>query len=141
LALKRDAEDAAISDLIREAADYVCEYCGIEVPRGNGRAFHCSHFFSRANRQVRHHPDNLMALCAGCHKKLGESPHLHVAAKKRQLGETRYEELCRRAHGTAFKYMASDKKERLAHYRAELQRIRKLRKHGVTGRIEVVSYD
>jgi len=139
--MKRTPEDAICSDLIREAADWTCERCGIEVPRDNGKAFHCSHFFSRGNHQVRYFLDNLTALCASCHKLLGESPPLHDAFQKKRLGEPRYEDLCRRAGGSSIKYTKHDKAEIKKHYKAELQRIRKLRKQGVTGRIEVVSYD
>lgn len=141
MALKRSPLDATLSDLIREAADWVCEKCGIEVPRDNGRAFHCSHFYSRANHQVRYFPDNLSALCASCHKQLGEAPALHDAFQRKRLGMVLYDELMLRAGGASIKYTKHDKAEMLKHYKAELARLRKLRKQGVTGRIEIVPYD
>jgi hypothetical protein len=138
--VKRDVLDAVISDLVRERDDWTCQYSGRIFPDRKGQDVHCSHFYSRSYISTRWHPDNMLCLSAGAHDFVGKNPDAHVALIKRVLGDARYEALQARKN-KIFRYRGPDKKAMLKHYRSELERLLALRASGVTGRIEVVSYD
>ena len=140
MALKRDATDAAFSDAVREAADWRCQRCGREFPERKGQDAHCSHFFSRKFNSTRWFPDNAVLACASCHAVTTDDHDEHVNLFKRILGPVRYEWLLKRKP-LIVRYRAADKKAMAAHYRAEVARIKQLRREGVMGCVELVAYD
>lgn len=138
--IKRSPLDAVFSDVIREAADWTCQYSGLQFPDRKGRDVHCSHFISRANLATRWFPDNATCLSAAAHKRLSENPDEHVAFMRRILGDARYEWLQIRKRQIV-RYRASDKKAMQKHFKDELERIRAMRAEGVVGPVEVVPWD
>lgn len=138
--MKRDATDAAFSDLIREAYDWTCARCSRHFPDRKGRDIHASHFYSRQFNSTRWFVDNAACLCATCHDFVGKHPDEHTDFFRKLLGPVRYEALKTRQRGI-FRYRAADKKAMRKHYAAELERIKALRAEGVTGPVEIVSYD
>lgn len=138
--IKRTPLDAMVSDLVREAADWACERCGIEFPDRKSRNLHASHYFGRAIDSTRHFLDNVSSLCGGCHKELSSDHDEHYRFMMRRLGEVRYD-LLRQRKQKVVRYRASDYKAMREHYRSELERLRAMRADGVQGHIEVVAYD
>lgn len=140
MALKRDATDAAFSDAVREAADWLCQRCGRMFPERKGQDAHCSHFLSRKFNSTRWHPDNAVCLCASCHAVVTDDHDEHVTLIKRILGSVRYERLKQRKQ-LVVRYRPADKREMSKHYRAEVARIKQMRREGVIGAVELVPYD
>ena len=138
--IKRTPLDAVFSDLIRERADWTCQCCGREYPDRKGSGLHCSHYFGRRGASTRHHGDNCFALCFGCHQKMGANPHDHKTFAFEQLGEPRYDELVRRAYGVR-KRVKGERKDMQAHFKAQLEYIRRRRMEGETGLIEFAEWD
>ena len=138
--IKRSPLDAVFSDLIREAADWTCQHTGRQFPDRKGRDVHCSHFYSRSYSSTRWYPDNAFCLSAAAHDYMGKNPDEHVAMVKRILGDARFEMLQERKRQIV-RYRASDRKAMQKHYRDELERLLEMRRNGVVGPIEVVSYD
>jgi len=138
--VKRDALDAVVSDLVRERDDWTCQYSGRQFLDRKGRDVHCSHFFSRVYNSVRWFPDNLLCLSASAHDFVGKNPDAHVALMRRVLGDARYEWL-RERKNRIYRYRGPDKTAMRKHYSNELERLRAMRAQGVTGYIEVASYD
>ena len=142
--IKRDFLDKAVSDAVR-ASWAMCAHCLTTFDRQkNGswtQKFHCSHFHGRASgNSTRYHPDNLTALCAGCHKLFGDDPGEHVAFIKKIMGDVRYDAL-RVRKSKVMKYTKADKKAMASWYRDETRRIMALRDQGETGYISLVSWD
>lgn len=140
MAIKRDKLDAVVSDLIRERSDWTCDHCETQYSYDRRGGLHCSHLWSRANKATRWFPDNLFAHCFGCHQRLGGNPVAFRDWAVQRLGEGAFDNLTLRAR-RPMKYTKADKEEMYQHYKAELERLRKLRKEGHTGYLEVVSYD
>lgn len=72
MALKRDKHDIVFSQLVRERANYECDYCGRQF-RHEPSKLHCSHFKSRRHKSTRYHPFNAfdrVARLAGTSVKL-----------------------------------------------------------------------
>lgn len=138
--IKRTPLDALISDLIREAADWTCERCGLVFPERKSQACHASHYISRSFVSTRYFIDNLSCLCAACHDAVGKDPGEHYRFVFGKLGEVRYDELRQRKQ-RVMRYRNHDRAAMRAHYKAELARVKDMRSKGVTGLIEVVSYD
>ena len=135
--MKRDKYDALFSDLVR-IRSLACERCGIEYPDFpdvRDRSFHCSHYIGRIWKATRYHPDNAFALCAACHKEVGDDPGAHYKFAFEKLGEERYEALRVRKH-TQIKWGKPFMKELYKHYKSEYDRLVELRNQGVTGRLE-----
>jgi hypothetical protein len=138
--VKRDALDAVFSDVIREAYDWTCAYSGLVFPDRKGRDVQCSHFKSRTFNSTRWFPDNAVCLSAAAHNYLSKHPDEHTDFIRRHLGQVRYDELCQR-NRRIYRYRAADKAAMRKHYHGELERIRALRAQGISGPVEVVSYD
>ena|SRR5210317_1120088 len=138
--IKRTPLDAVFSDLIRERADWTCEYCGKEFPERKGAGLHCSHFFGRRGASTRHHGDNCFSLCFSCHQKMGESPHDHKSWVFKQLGEPRYDDLVLRANSVC-KRTKAERKEMLEHFKAQLEYLKRRRREGEIGVIEFTEWD
>ena len=138
--IKRTPLDAVFSDLVRERADWTCQYCGKHFPDRKGAGLHCSHFFGRRGASTRHCGDNCYALCYFCHQKLGSNPHDHRSFVYQQLGEVRYDLLVLRAN-TPVKRTKAERAEMLAHFKAQLEYMRRRRREGEVGLIEFVEWD
>jgi len=142
--IKRDFLDKAVSDAVR-ASWAMCAHCLTEFDRQKngswGKNFQCSHFYGRGSgSSTRWFPDNLTALCGGCHRFLGESPDEHTAFIKKILGDVRFGELKIRKR-LVIKYTKYEKKEMATFYRYETKRIMALRDQGEMGYISLVAWD
>lgn len=67
-----------IANRIRERDDYTCQLCGL---RQTSPALHVHHkkplsTFLLSELEIADHPDNLIALCPSCHKKVEYNPSL-----------------------------------------------------------------
>lgn len=136
--MKRDRLDTIFSNVIREAADYVCDRCRKNY-RDRPMALHCSHIFGRQHKSVRASSLNAQALCYPCHRWYGENPIESGSWIREWLGETGYERLLAMKN-TAIRWNQQAKDERYAHWKAEYERVMGMRKQGVTGFIRLVDY-
>lgn len=132
--VKRDKYDTVFSDLVRERANFTCEYCRINYRHIPGY-LHCSHVFGRRNQSVRLHPDNAFAHCLKCHEYLEENPVEFAEWAKDQLGRQQYDRL-RLLSNKPTKFKPWEKELIHQHYLKERRRLRTLRKDGVITRIE-----
>jgi hypothetical protein len=132
--VKRDKYDILFSELVRERADWICEYCGNDFNHDNGR-LHNSHVFGRRHKGVRIHYWNGCAHCYKCHPYLEENPIEFAEWYKQQFGEAQYYQLLVIANRPT-KLTVFDKEVIHKHYLAEKRRMLGLRKQGVRGRIE-----
>ena len=97
--MKRDANDAKFSDMIRERDQWTCQRCGkIYVPPT--RALHSAHMFSRGKPRTRMDPLNACALCYGCHRYLDTHPDLKRKFFRARLGDEVFEALELRSNHT-----------------------------------------
>jgi 5-methylcytosine-specific restriction endonuclease McrA len=90
------AEDRRTAKAILRRDGYRCQRCGRYYPDG-GRGLQVAHLFSRRIQATRHDPDNLAALCTGCHMYFHAHPLEAHAWWRRHLGTDRYVLLARRA--------------------------------------------
>lgn len=136
--IKRTPGDAAFSACVREANDYTCQKCGINL-RHNPRAMHLSHFYGRRGKSTRWDKLNGFCMCAACHSWLGEHPHEHTNLVKDIIGSGAFDILAFKAH-TPYKMAKGEDKEIAKHYKEQLKIIQKLRAEGKTGYIDFESY-
>ena len=132
--IKRTAADAAFSTCVRERSDWTCELCGKQYPEGNRQGLHCSHYIGRRNMATRFEPLNAMALCYGCHSKVGGDPPYHTAIVEERLGDL-YEVLLEKKRMIVPKADRQDR-EVAKWFRLQHKAMREKRMAGVTGRIE-----
>lgn len=142
--VKNNTIDRTFGDAMKESRDYVCELpdcprCGNESLRYVG-GLECAHGYGRRQLGGRWHPDNCLILCHDSHRFLDTHPPLKWDVWRRVLGDTRYEALVERMQRT-FHYRAIDRREINEHYRSEKKRIEGLRRDGIQGTIEIISYD
>lgn len=130
--IKRTPADVAFSKVVREANDNICERCG--KPADDN-----SHFYGRRNNATRLHGPNCTALCRGCHLYLGEHPHEHTEFMRKKLGDGGYDLLVEKSREIC-KLGKAEVKKAAAHYRRELEIIKRKRMDGQTGYIEFVSW-
>ena len=139
MAIKICPADAAFSKCVREAAWWRCQRCDAQHQE-KSRGLHCAHFMSRGHWGTRFDPNNVAALCYGCHSHMDSHPYEKTAWFEDLLGigmaEIVREKANRPAHGIK-KFKADIAK----HYRAELKRLQQLRLDGATGVLEVIPYD
>lgn len=83
--------------------------------------------------------DNAAAHCHGCHQYLGSNPVEFSLWIENYLGETRRDQVRARFH-KPYKFYKGEKEEMLAHYKDQLEQIKKQRADGVTGYIETTSW-
>lgn len=135
--MKRSKLDIIFSDLVRERAEWSCEFpgCNKLFPEGETAGLDCSHIEGRRARGTRWHPDNAMAMCKFHHRYLGENPLFHADLVRKNLGEQRYVELKRRAHGIN-KFTARQLEGLYQHYLDEYARMAQARVNGRLGRID-----
>ena len=136
--IKRTSADAAFSDCVREAHDFTCQKCGINM-RHNPRAMHLSHFYGRRGKSTRWAKENGFCVCAGCHNWLGEHPHEHTEWVKHTIGEGLFDILTEKAH-SVYKLYKGEDKDIAKHYREQLKLIKTKRSEGQQGFIEFESY-
>lgn len=97
--IKIDRADSVFSEYIRRR-DGKCVRCG---RRGEGEkgvdGLQASHYWSRRHENTRFDPENVDALCAGCHRLWGgDDREQYANFKKRQLGEVGYKLLLLRCN-------------------------------------------
>ena len=138
--MKRDKLDALFSTLIREAYNWTCCRCGKYFPEGSRQGLHASHIYSRRHTLLRHHPDNVVAHCYPCHSWYGSNPVQGGGWAVEYLGVGVIQMLEDRLRERR-KYTKADKEEIYQHYKAEAERVKKLRMAGETGIIRIVPFD
>lgn len=94
--MRRDARDAAFSNLIRARDKWTCQKCSKQYPE-QSQGLHCAHIFSRRCRSVRWDEDNAFALCFSCHLWAHGNPTLFAEWVLEKMGKRRYEALKKRA--------------------------------------------
>jgi len=132
--IKRDKTDALFSELVRERANWVCEYSGEDFSH-NHHGLHCSHLFGRRAKGTRWHPLNAFAHSQNSHRHLEENPAVFAEWARKKLGEANYDRVRILFHKPT-KFSAFDKEIIHKHYLSERKRMRKLRAEGEMGRIE-----
>lgn len=142
--VKRFNYDTAFSRAIREAWDWTCASCGLQSAEGQATGkcttMQCAHVFSRKHLATRCYPINAVCLCASCHATYTDAPTEWGRFVTGLLGEGQYQLLLER-HNTTAKYSKADKNAIADHYRQEYNRLRKLRKEGAQGCLNLVGYD
>ena len=119
---KRALEDKLFSDYIRRRDGYLCQLCHKQFDKNDTASlqwYHNSHYWGRANKSVRFHPDNCDGFCHKCHNRVEDEKqgeYLHY--KKGQLKTAKYNELERVKNG----FMKYGKVEQLE-MRAILKRL------------------
>jgi hypothetical protein len=84
-----------------------------------------AHFISRGEWATRFDPDNVLALCRGCHNYLHHNPWVFSQMMVHRLGIPRYEALTRRANDQMRgKRAHREQKEITRFYKAEFERIK-----------------
>ena len=131
--------DDICRELCKERSDWICEKCGLEFPERKGWGIQWSHLWGRRARATRWDMDNCVAHCTGYHSYLGANPHEFSLWIENHLGETLRDQV-RLRFNQPKKFYKAEKQEMLDHYKSELDRIKKLRKDGQKGRIEVVNW-
>ena len=132
--IKRDKTDILFSELIRERADWHCEYCKKSFQHDH-HSLHCSHLFGRRAKSVRWHPQNASAHCQNCHKHLGENPVIHSEWSREKLGNMAYDTL-RVISNKPMKWKSWEKEFLHKHFLSERKRMKKLRESGEVGYME-----
>ena len=132
---RRDKLDVMFSKLVRERANWTCEFCHKHVPEESSARLDCSHFFSRRKASTRWHPDNAAAHCFTCHQTLGENPVVFEAWITGHLGKERRQEIWRLA-STIRKFTKADREDIYREMKLEYARLRLERDKGYVGRLE-----
>lgn len=145
MCMKRTPADDAFSKCTRERADWTCELCGtVHVDaqaKGASKGLDCSHLFGRGNWSVRVDPNNSFCHCTACHFRFGADRQLQRQHHEAVFGSGMYEIIEERKNDTSLgRRVKREQKEIAKHYRQEYERMRGLRKQGITGRIEFVGY-
>lgn len=135
--IRRTKLDIIFSTLIRERAEWSCQFpgCGRLFHEGETAGLDCSHIEGRRKRSVRWHPDNALAMCKYHHRYLGENPLMHADLVSKLLGSERFIELKRRAHSLV-NFTPRQIEGLYQHYVAEYARMALARKNGRLGRID-----
>ena len=84
--IKRRKADILYSQWLRKIRPS-CEACG-----GN-QTLQVSHFFGRANENLRFNPLNTDCLCFSCHQYFTANPNEYVSWKRLRMGEKEYNKL------------------------------------------------
>lgn len=93
--IKRDSLDILFSKYIRGKVNGECECCQRVV---GFERLETSHFHGRRKQSVRFDPENVAALCRGCHQNFTENPADHHSWFQKRLGEKRFNSLMIRAN-------------------------------------------
>ena len=137
--MKTNNADKWVSKCVREGVCNVCERCGTVYQDRPGLQVH--HYVKRENSAVRYDPINLTSICMGCHKFFHNSPGDNTEWYTQNRGQHILDVLMEKKRDISlYKRNRREVKEIAAHYKAEYERIMKLRSEGETRRIEVVGY-
>lgn len=93
--IRRTKQDAEVSQSVRERDNHRCRKCGSEPNPGG---LHAAHIFSRRHKAIRHDEQNLVSLCAACHRRSHDHPDEFRKWVIEQVGHDQYE-LLRKAAG------------------------------------------
>jgi len=86
--------DKIVSEIVKNKG--CCERC---YKKASQVQLQTAHIFSRSNLSVRWDLDNVLCLCASCHINFAHKNPIEFAEfVKAKLGETKYEELKRKAN-------------------------------------------
>lgn len=80
--------DLMFSKIVKERADFTCEYCGTKTKRLNN-----SHFIGRRYRNTRWLLDNCSCLCFSCHNFMHDFPSVHRDFFVKRIGTEGVERL------------------------------------------------
>jgi len=133
--MKRCKRDVVFSFLVRERAEYKCEYCGKD-----GRV-ECCHIYGRRDRKLRWNGLNAVSLCSYHHRYFSEHPAEFMSWLESYVGDGVLEILRERHNDNRVKYSKVDREDIHKHLKAEYEVMMEKRKDGVTGRIEFQNYD
>lgn len=140
--MKLTPADRWFGKCVKERVNWTCERCGKHYPDG-GQGLHCSHFFGRRKQSVRLEPLNAFAHCHGCHSHFSQYPYEFDRWVQQKLGKMKYRILIEKSNdlelGTEIG-RTKGKGEVSAHFKAEFERMRKLRKEGNIDRIEFIGW-
>lgn len=136
--IKRLAADTWFSKCVREAAGWQCDRCGAQHEE-NSMGLHNAHYMTRGNWGTRFDPDNVAALCYGCHSYLDSRPYEKAKWFEDKLGKGLAEIVQEKAKRPAYG-IKKQLKDITKLYKAEHERIRKERSEGHTGKLKVISY-
>jgi len=149
--IKTTPADRWFSLCVRERADWTCERCGkhyepeynLDTGLPKNQALDCSHFHGRGKWATRTDPDNCDAACYGCHRHFESQHEEYREWKIARIGQERFD-ILRENRDNYQRFKASKHGDAdgtiEAHFKAEFERMRKLRAQGVTGRIEFVGW-
>jgi hypothetical protein len=144
LMIKISPADAAFSQCVKVRVAGRCEASGREFPgadlTGKAAGLECAHVYGRRAKSTRWFPDNAVSLSHGKHRYYTENPHEWIAFVAEKLGQERFERL-RAKWLTNVKVNEALEKQIAAHYRKQLRLMQDMRKQGVGGRIEFLSWD
>lgn len=137
--MKRDKYDSIFSNVIREAANWTCELCGIQkepTNMGGHSGMECSHDISRRFVITRYDPRNAICSCSQCHYKTTNNPHEHHRAFVSAKGAEEVKLNEERAH-SGLRLKKWEKDDIYSHYKEELKRIKKERMNGNLAKLEI----
>ena len=98
--IRRTAEDARFSLMIRERDQWTCMRCRKQHAE-KSQGLHCAHHFTRRTRATRFDPDNAMALCYGCYQFVDSHAAEKEALWRERIGDEAYDALRLRAHSAS----------------------------------------
>jgi len=133
--MKISNADRIFSLLVRERAEWKCERCGTQYPRGKAPGLECSHHYTRSRTRIRHHPLNASAHCTKCHFHLSGRPIEFADWIYEHLGKEKASQL-KALNQEDGKLSKRDRADLLLNLKASLQEMEMRRDSGETGRIE-----
>ena len=140
MSVKREPLDIIFSKAIRESYDYTCCNCELSYRHDTGY-IHCAHVHTRKHRSTRWNATyGAIALCAKCHRRFTDFPVEWGDFLRRYMGSSNYDEAKRLAWSVR-KYTKAEKKEMIAHYKAQLAHLERRRSEGAMGNLPLVSWD
>ena len=83
--------DRRIALFVKERDEYTCQLCGRKAP---DVIIDPSHYWGRYVSATRFHPDNIDAVCRGCHFRIEHAKQgEYKDFKEKQLGKEKYKAL------------------------------------------------
>ena len=116
---KIDAADSAFSKWIR-LRDSMCMRCRTPVKlnaKGEPVSLQASHFQGRRKESTRFSPDNVDALCGGCHQYFGSNPGEHYQWQVKMKGLEKVEAIILQSNLTTKK----DRKAEFLYWKDKLK--------------------
>lgn len=114
--VKIDVADKYFSLWVRYRDNWTCQRCGhkYEPPTS---ALHCSHFKGRGKENTRFDPDNVDALCYGCHRYFTAQPDEHYHWQVERKGQELVDEILLRSNA----YKKKDRKAEAQIWKTRLE--------------------